>query len=170
MSEVRAITGYNGNYFVSDDGVVFSRPRRGSKGGALLQQLNSNGYLCVDLRLGKKKKKELVHRLVALAFLENPENKLCVNHKDGNKKNNSVENLEWCSHSDNMKHAIVTGLNVVPVLTGEKHPRNKLSEEEVRQIRTLHNNGATCSIIAKKFCITKRQVYNIIKNKHWKFI
>lgn len=71
---------------------------------------NGNGYMYVTKVLGSKKKHYYVHRLVAATFLENPNNLLEVNHKDGNKENNAVSNLEWCSRRDNAIHAIRTGL------------------------------------------------------------
>lgn len=170
MSVIRVVPNTNGNYFVADNGTVFSRPRQGNKGGELKQRPHnhSGGYMCVDLRIGGKKTRVFVHRLVAQAFLDNPENKHCVNHKDGDKSNNSVENLEWCTHSENMKHAISLGLNAVPGLSGENHPMHKLTVEKVRRIRELHNGGVPCPTIARNFQITKEQVYNIVKRKHWK--
>ena len=168
MSVIKIIPNTNDNYLVSDEGAVFTRPRQGNKGGELSQRLNGNGYPCVELRIDGKKIKCLVHRLVALTFLDNPENKPCVNHKDGNKLNNSVENLEWCTYSENMKHAIATGLNVIPTLNGENHPMRKLNSDNVKQIRSLYGEGISCAIIAKDFHITKRQVYNIVNDKHWK--
>ena len=76
-----------------------------------------------------RKKYCLVHRLVANAFIPNPENKRCINHKDGNKKNNNINNLEWVSYSENMKHAYRTGLAIPPQTWlgkfGKSHPMSK---------------------------------------------
>ena len=71
----------------------------------------SNGYVYFNLSMKNKKKQILVHRVVAQNFLSNIKNLPCVNHKDGNKSNNRVENLEWISYSDNLKHAIDNKLN-----------------------------------------------------------
>lgn len=168
MSANKPIQNSNENYFISDTGIVFTRPRRGSRGGELAQQLNGSGYPCVDLRIGGKKVKGLIHRLVAEAFIPNPENKPCVNHRDGNKLNNHVSNLEWCTYSENMKHAVALGLNANPAFSGEKHPMHKLTADNVRRIRFLHEGGVPSPDIAREFGITKEQVYNIIKGKHWK--
>lgn len=69
---------------------------------------NSDGYLCVRVRPSGKIYK--VHRLVAMTFISNPDNKPQVNHIDGNKMNNCVNNLEWCSNRENVQHAWATGL------------------------------------------------------------
>lgn len=69
-----------------------------------------NGYVYIFLMNNNKNKNFRLHRLVAEAFIPNPNNKLQINHKDGNKKNNNIENLEWCNQSENMKHAYNNGL------------------------------------------------------------
>ena len=77
----------------------------------LVPSCNGNGYLYVSKQSGRKTKHYYVHRLVAEAFIENPLNKPEVNHIDGNKRNNIVENLEWCTRGENIIHAYKTGLN-----------------------------------------------------------
>ncbi len=77
------------------------------------QKLN-NGYLNVILYKNSNFKNKLVHRLVAEAFIPNPENKPEINHKDGNKNNNNMENLEWCTRKQNIKHAVETKLYKSP--------------------------------------------------------
>lgn len=74
---------------------------------------NGGGYLYVAKKTDGKAKHYYVHRLVAATFIENPDNLTEINHKDGNKKNNNVSNLEWCSRSRNMRHAYQTGLKKV---------------------------------------------------------
>jgi hypothetical protein len=66
--------------------------------------LNSEGYCCVGLHKNNKEKKYLIHRLIAKAFIENPNNYLCIDHKNGNKKDNSIENLRWCDRSQNNRN------------------------------------------------------------------
>lgn len=107
-SEERAnIKGYEGLYTIDRKGNVYSFYKN-----RVLKPAPTNwGYLTVQLFKNKKGKTFKIHRLVAEAFIPNPENKKCVNHIDGNKLNNAVENLEWATYSENLKHAWVHGLN-----------------------------------------------------------
>ncbi len=100
MKEIwKPIAGYNGLYQASNIG----RVRR--NGTILHNFLGTNKYLNVDLYLNGEKKQHRVHRLVAAAFIPNPENKPTVNHKDGDKQNNIVTNLEWATRSENILHS-----------------------------------------------------------------
>lgn len=93
------------NYSVSDTGEI-----RNDTTGRLLKQQTDGGYCSCTLAINKKPKRFRVHRLVALAFIENPENKDYVNHKDGDRQNNIVSNLEWVTPSENTRHAFDSGL------------------------------------------------------------
>jgi hypothetical protein len=116
------IKGYEGLYQVSSFGIVRSLPRiikQGSRvvrvnGKTLTQCNDGRGYRIVVLSKNGVHKSIRVHRLVADAFLSNPENKSEVNHIDGNKENNKVSNLEWATRSENMAHAFMTGLAKLP--------------------------------------------------------
>ena len=102
------IKGYEGIYKISNYGKVFSVPRD----KILSPAVCGRGYLKVMLCRDKKDhKNKMIHRLVAEAFLPNPDGKLTVNHIDGNKLNNAVSNLEWNTYSENLKHAYKNGLN-----------------------------------------------------------
>lgn len=104
MEEYRDIKGYEGIYQVSNFGNV-RRVYKKKKGFGIMKPINhSGGYSRLKLRNKGNDKDVYIHRLVAEAFLENP--KEHVNHKDGNKKNNSVENLEWCNVHENVSHSM----------------------------------------------------------------
>lgn len=123
MKSWRNIEGYP-NYRVSSDGEIKSnknnRHGKTDEYHAISQRVNKNtGYSQASITDGRKVKTLNIHREVAKAFIPNPENKPEVNHKDGNKQNNSVDNLEWVSHSENIKHGYDNGLM-----------KNNLSEED----------------------------------------
>lgn len=99
---------FTGLYQVSDSGLV-----RNSRTGRVLKFSTVNGYHRVCLCQNGKMTNLYVHRLVASAFIPNPENKSEVNHIDGNKTNNSVANLEWATRIENQRHAWLTGLHSV---------------------------------------------------------
>lgn len=96
---------YKNKYKILSDGSIIS-----SKGFAMRPRNNGNGYLRVCIYSNGKVKDEYIHRLVATAFIPNPENKKFVNHKNGVKSDNRVENLEWCDGSENVNHAYRNGL------------------------------------------------------------
>ena len=98
IEEFRDVPGYEGLYEVSNKG----RVRRNGK--ILKPTLLNNGYLRVELHKQKTEKQVLVHRLVAMTFILNPNNLPCVNHKDEDKTNNAVDNLEWCTHEYNTNY------------------------------------------------------------------
>lgn len=99
----RAVTDYEGLYEVSDTGLVRSSPRLGTKGGILNPVTDECGYLRVGLHKNNKRKMYRVHRLVAQAFIENPENKPTIEHWDENKTNNHVSNLCWATKAEQMQ-------------------------------------------------------------------
>lgn len=128
------IENYNGVYQISNIGNVRSlyyNRRLTTKYTLLKQRVNPDGYMCVGLTLNKKQKKQRVHRLVAMGFIDNPENKSEVNHKDGVKKNNTVGNLEWNTHRENMVHATINGLI-------DKEKQKKRSLLQVRKTGNLY--------------------------------
>jgi hypothetical protein len=113
MDELKVIDGTQGKYSISAEGYVYSHVN--TQGHLLPNKVNKRktqisiwGYPVVDITLDGKRKKYPIHRLVATYFIENPQSKPCVNHKDGNKLNNSVSNLEWVTYSENEKHSYDT--------------------------------------------------------------
>jgi len=131
------------------------------------QTKTKKGYLQIQLSYNKKIKTVFVHRLVAEAFIPNPENKPQVNHINGIKTDNRVENLEWSTNSENIKHAYDNGLLSK---IGEKHSNNKLNENKVLTIRKLFKNGLSPLKIAKKYGVSRSCIYHVIKYNTWKHI
>jgi hypothetical protein len=118
------INGYEGYYQISNQGNVRSIDRfdgvHDRKGTIIKPSLKQNGYLQVGLRMHSKRKWIGVHRLVAIHFIENPNNKPQVNHIDGNKQNNTINNLEWVTAKENQNHATKLGLRK-NIPKGENH-------------------------------------------------
>ena len=130
MEEIwKDVVGFEGLYEVSNFGKVHSLRKNVPK-EKMLTPFNNDGYLRVTLRVNEKSHNMLVHRMVATAFIENPEGKECVNHIDGNKKNNCVSNLEWATKSENTRHAIRLGLRPLvcerKVKRGAENPNSKI--------------------------------------------
>lgn len=132
MEVWRDIKGFEGRYQVSNLGRVKSLARRMVIKDRILKPFGNNkGYECVHL-WNIQHKELLVHRLVAEAFIPNPSNKKEVNHKDGNSLNNKVDNLEWCTHSENMLHSFrVLGQRTVKGMVMNNKPVKCLDTGEV---------------------------------------
>lgn len=123
------IIGYENEYQISKTGIVRSKDRicvdslgrrRFREGIVLSPDIAQNGYYRVTLAKNGVKKQKYLHRLIAIHFIDNPENFPQVNHKDGNKLNNSIDNLEWCTNQHNIIHAYKLGL--IEHVKGENHP------------------------------------------------
>jgi DNA-binding XRE family transcriptional regulator len=153
-------------YFISENGTVYN-----SKKDKIVKQTSyGGGYLGVCIKNSKNNRRNfLVHRLVAETFIWNGENKPFVNHKDGNKQNPRLENLEWCTAKENSEHAIKYGLTNFKNNSGVENAHSKLNPQSVLKIRRLYKyNGLTQTEIAQRFNITQANVNLIIKNKAWK--
>lgn len=173
----KAIAGYEGIYEVSTDGLVRSVPRlRKAKGnhtlgdkvqGRILKaQLNRKGYEKVRLyRTHEDWKQFFVHRVVAQTFIPNPENLPQVNHKDGDKRNNKVSNLEWITNTENMRHAYSTGVRTNP--SGAKHGNAKLTEDQVRLVVKLRSEGHTYRRISEIVGCKLETAQSIVSGHQW---
>ena len=138
--------------YTLDDYIITKR------GEVINKHNNGKGYLRVIIG----KKRYFVHRLVAQKFIPNPENKLQVNHKDGNKLNNCVDNLEWVTNQENREHAIENGLH----LSGSKCPYAKLNENDV--IYILNHLNLTNKELSKIFNVSPSCINDIRKGRSWK--
>lgn len=164
----RDVPGYEGLYQVSNKGRVKSLHTYHGKYQKILRASTSKGYQQVIL-LKNKVKCFFVHRLVAQAFIPNPENKPTVNHINGIKSDNRVENLEWADGYEQMRHAIDKGLLVNGC--GENNPNSKLTNEQAEQIRKDYVKGSTiagCYALAKKYDVSHSAIHLIVTNKSYK--
>ena len=166
------IQGYEGMYQVSSHGRVKSlNYNKTGLEGILNPNNNGKGYLQVYLTKNKKSKKVLIHRLVAQAFLYKPTDKNYVNHKDGNKSNNNVNNLEWCTRSENQQHAFDTGLINKTKLSnahkGENHWNyGKHWNKEARRKISNSNKGKLAGKVNPKarkvICVTTGEIFDTL--------
>ena len=173
----KEINGYKGLYEISNLGRVKSLSCNTTKKEKVLKNRTGKDYYDVALYKNKQPKPKLVHRLMAIEFLPNPENKPCINHIDGNKRNNTLDNLEWCTHSENMIHSFRTGLQK-PQWAGKLGKENKMYKiveqytNEGIFIRSFFGGAEASRItgIAQPYismaCRGKR---NSDKNFKWKF-
>lgn len=175
-SNWRNIKGYEGLYQVSDCGEIKSLDRKSKrkdsgfniyKGKVLKQDKNNRGYNLITLNKNGVSKKILVHRIVAINFIENNENKKFVNHIDGDKRNNKVENLEWATFEENIKHAWETEI-YKPIKSDSVHTA-KLNSEKVKNIRKNTENKSVKEL-AEEYGVTSTTVSNVLNFKSWKDI
>ena len=163
MSETwKDIVGYEGLYQVSTLGRVKSL----TTGCIRKTYFDTNGYQLVTLNKNGQKTRKRIHRIVAETFIDGFNVKLDVNHKDGNKSNNCVENLEWCTRSQNVTHAFRNGLN--HAASGEKNGKSKLTEPEVLQIREAWDRLHNYCKVARMFSVNEGTVWAIVNGKTWK--
>lgn len=159
-------------YLVSDKGNVYSLKRE-----KLLNPTNRDFYPEVCICINKSQRSVAVHRLVSEAFIPNPENKPQVNHKDGNKHNNNVTNLEWVTCKENINHAWKNNLSKVSHKSrnaGEHGTNVRLSWDDVHYIRQHYKRGinqfnkGNGTELCKKFNITESHLSHIITGLIWK--
>ena len=129
------------------------------------QHINKQGYNQVCVSLGSRKKKKIfkIHKAVAETFIPNPENKQEVNHKDGNKQNNTILNLEWVTSKENMEHAARTGL--LHPLFGADSPSAKFTKEDILYIRKnyiAYDNEYGTRALGRKFNVDHETIRDIV--------
>jgi len=143
------------DYTITEKGEVINNRWGGRR---VKPQPNGKGYLRVHIA-GKM---YFVHRLVAEKYVPNPNNLPQINHKDGDKTNNSADNLEWVSNVENRKHAVKAGLQV----HGEKCPWAKLAKADVDYIRQFPDCNR--SEMARKFGVSRSTIRAVLSCKSWK--
>lgn len=161
---MKDIEGYEGRYAITEDGKVWSYPKivkGGHRGKWLKQTLDTDGYLTVHLFLGSRNKRiqAKVHRLVANAYLPNPDNLPAVNHLNGNKADNRSENLEWTTHSENMAHAKANNF-----VAKETARAAKLNWQKVKDIR---NSSLSQKALANKYSVSIATISRVLNYKIW---
>lgn len=174
--------GYENRLEVSSAGRVRSkerevRTRNGYTRIIKSQLLNPScsgkyGYPSVEAGVYNKeeRKRVLVHRLVAEAFVPNPKKLPYVNHKDGDKGNSHPSNLEWCTHKENMQHAAKNGWMVSNSGPGEESPAHKLTESDVRVIKERLIAGESCKSIARDFSVGDTAIGEIKAGRSWSHV
>lgn len=153
-------------YFVTPTGLVITRFGTKVKGW-----LSTTGYLRTNIWVNGTHKFRSFHRMIAESLIPNPNNFPCINHKNGNKTDNRVENLEWCDYSYNTNHAYQTGLEKLVV--GESHHAHKLTDEAVRDIRTNYVKGSRkrgAGFFAKKYGVDVSIIRDVANYKTWRHI
>lgn len=167
MKEIwRDVVGYEKYFMVSNFGNVWSKRTK----IILVPTVTKAGYNTISTKLfGRLGGSKIIriHRMVAEAFIKNPENKPYVNHLDGNKKNNFVTNLEWCTAKENTIHAYKTGLS--KITSGAENHRAKLTWEQVEEIRNNYDkNKETHAEIAERYGVERTCITNLINKVTYK--
>lgn len=143
-------------YYVSTTGEVFSQKKHGLR--RLKPWLMKIGYVMVCTVIGEKKKKRYVHRIMMEAF-HHP-SVLAVNHKNGIRSDNRIENLEYCTNKENSRHAV----DILGKGLGETHSQAKLTEKDVEFIR---QNQCTLKEVAIRFGISESHASSVRRGKFW---
>lgn len=175
---MKDIPGFEGLYAATEDGRIWSYPKTamGGKTGKVMRKIPAkflkpyvmkHGYHQLSLYKDGCTFKYLVHQLIAYTFLPTiPGKKYQINHKNLNKSDNCVENLEWVSPIENVRHANRNGVHN----RGERHGISKLSEKQVREIRKLRKEGLMYKEIAPLFGVQKATIGEICRGELWSHI
>jgi len=167
------IKGYEGFYQLSNFGniksvnrcIIRSNGRKQTfKGIKLSPSMSKIGYYVIALQKKGYIKRHYIHRLLAQTFIQNIDNKPYINHINGIKSDNRLENLEWCTHFENMLHSRLIGLNMVIGQKGENHSQSKLTNNQVLEIKNKLKSGARGFELAKEYNVSQSTICGI-KNK-----
>lgn len=154
-------------YMVTIYGEIISIKKETKK--ILKPLIDKDGYEHVVIHIDGKKYRRSIHRLVALAFIPNPNNKPEVNHKDGNKSNNNVDNLEWATSKENINHAWDKGF--ADAKRGSDHPESKYSDKQIHRVcKMLESNKKTMKEISEKTKVSYTVVKQIRNRILWRSI
>jgi hypothetical protein len=172
--------GLSDKYEVDTEGQIYSNDyNHTGKRKVLKQYMDQDGYPYVMLNIDGKRYKRVVHRLIAAAFLPQIEGKSQVNHKNGIRHDNRVENLEWVTSQENIlhswrnngrKHSDEHNSNISARSTGELNPKAKLNSEQAKQIRMRRLQGESLKSLSQEFGIGTSQISAIARGKIWKSI
>lgn len=155
---------HNNYYLVSSTGEIKGIHNTKKNGYLRPGVKDKDGYLRFQLKQKGEIKLVAIHRMVAETFLPKIKGKNQVNHKNGKKDDNRVLNLEWCSLTENRRHAFRTGLQ--KPIKGEKHKLSKLSNAQVKQIRlTYRLGGITQTELAKQYAVVPQHIAKIVHNQ-----
>lgn len=158
------VVGWEGVYQVSNYGEIKSLHY--NKERIMKQSTDTNGYLQVKLNKNGNGKAYLVHRLVAQAFIPNYHNKPFINHLDSNPKNNKITNLEWCTQSENVRHAIGVGNHFIP--KGSNNPTAIINEEIAAQVKRELATGKKPKQVSDELNVNYYIVKDIKRGRTWR--
>ena len=162
---IKDVEGFEGRFLISDFGRLFSINGRWKGLKELKPGIGKKeGYYITSLRMKPKRETIRIHQLVGNHFVDNPDNKPQLNHKDGNKLNNHYLNLEWCTIAENIEHAVRTGLID---MKGEKHFHAKLKDPDIKSIFQMRLNGFRMSDIGNRFGVSRRTIGDVLNRKLW---
>jgi len=145
------------NYLIYENGNIYSNKSK----RFIKPYKHKSGYLVMDIYINKKRKVKYIHRILAECFLENKDNKKCINHKDGNKENNNLSNLEWCTYQENSIHAFKNGLNKISDKAKERCRKMGKSHSPEKRLEMAKLGGFAAGALASKkvYCYKTKTIF-----------